>query len=74
MKFSEENLQAIGARISEERKRQGLSQDSLAAMLGYTSHTHISNVERGKKTPNLKMLCKLSEIFELEIDYFLTNL
>ena len=70
MKFNKEKLQVIGARISEERKRQKLSQGSLATMLGYTSHSYISNVENGKKPPSLKMLCNLSEIFEVDIDYF----
>lgn len=74
MKLSEKELMVIGARISTERKRQGLTQRRLATMLGYTSHSYLSNVERGKKKPSLNMLCELSEIFEVELEYFLTEL
>ncbi len=74
MKLSEKELMAIGARISTERKRQGLTQCRLATMLGYTGHSYLSNVERGKKKPSLNMLYGLSEIFEVEVDYFLTKL
>ncbi|MBR0403820.1 MAG: helix-turn-helix transcriptional regulator [Eggerthellaceae bacterium] len=43
-------------------------------MLGLTSHSHISRVECGKKTPSLNMLDALSEIFGVEMNYFFTKL
>ena len=74
MKIDEKDLRTIGANVRAERKRQGLSQDRLATMLGYTSHTFLSNVENGKKKPSLSMLFKLSEIFEVDINYFFTKI
>jgi transcriptional regulator with XRE-family HTH domain len=74
MALSEEKLRVIGTRVAIERTRLGLTQGCLAAMLGLTSHSHISRVECGKKTPSLSMLDALSEIFEVEMNYFFTKL
>lgn len=43
----------IGIRIMTKRKECGLSQETLAEIIGY-SKNHLSSVERGKYTPYYK--------------------
>ena len=59
-------------RLRELRKRKGLTQSDLAEKLGVTSMS-ISRYENGKDEINNKNLKKLSEIFDVSIDYLLGN-
>ena len=74
MDVNESQLKNIGPALARERKRRGMTQSQLAYMLGYTNHSHISNIERGKKIPNLSTLEKLTIIFDVDINYFLTKI
>lgn len=54
----------IGKRICECRKSKGISQESLAALVGLSA-TALSFIENGEvyvKTDNLYKLCKVLEI------------
>lgn len=57
----------IGNRISEFRKSNGLSQESLAERVGVARQT-ISKWELGETSPDLKQAKKLSEIFDVNLD------
>jgi y4mF family transcriptional regulator len=50
--------EALGRLIREQRKRQGLRQAELAAMIG-ASHVFLGDVEKGKPTVQLGRVLKL---------------
>lgn len=53
------NKQDLGFRITEKRKRLGLSQSQLGEMLG-TSHAAVSDIERGKTNLNVEDISKIA--------------
>ena len=58
--------------IRELRKSKKLSQKQLADML-FVNQTAVSQWERNVTTPNSVTLKKLSELFDVSIDYILGN-
>jgi len=62
--------QTIGKRISENRKRLGLTQDALAEKLGVTAQA-VSKWENDQSCPDITMLPKLAEIFDISTDVLL---
>lgn len=59
----------IGAKIKELRHKRGINQDELADMLDTTKQT-ISRYEKGDRQANQDILFKLSDIFNVSVDYF----
>lgn len=62
--------QTIGKRISENRKRLGLTQDALAEQLGVTAQA-VSKWENDQSCPDITMLPRLAEIFGITTDELL---
>ena len=60
----------IGKRISELRKRQGITQEQLADILG-TTRQAVSKWESGKSNPDLDYVIRMGGIFEVSMDYLL---
>ena len=61
----------IGKQIASGRKEKGLSQLDLAEMLFVTPQA-VSKWERGESVPDVFMLAKISDIFDVyDIGYFL---
>ena len=50
------------------RKKKGLSQDSLAEMLGYKSYTTIQKWESGVSEPPIKALRKMADMFGVDMN------
>lgn len=61
----------IGPAIRERRKSQALTLQELADRCGL-SVAFISQVERGKTTPSIMSLLKLSEALDVDMNYFIT--
>jgi len=61
-----------GKYISDNRKKQGLSQKELAEKLNITDKA-ISKWERGLSFPDISMLIPLSEILEITLYDLLTG-
>lgn len=59
----------LGTRISEIRKRRGISQKELAQMMGVTPST-ISQLESNRIYPSIPALIKIAEIFGVSVGYF----
>lgn len=59
---------AIGARIAEERKKLGLTQDELSEKI-FLGRIAVSQIETGKKLPNTKTATLLCELFNCEMAY-----
>lgn len=57
----------VGRRIREQRTREGMSQDDLAARV-YVSRQTISSWENDKTYPDVQSLLLLSEIFGVTVD------
>ena len=62
----------IGNRISELRKKKGLSQEELAEKIGVARQT-ISKWELGETSPDLKQSKELSKIFNVSLDELTDN-
>lgn len=60
----------IGNRIKEHRMKLGMSQRDLAKCLE-VSDTAISAIERGSNYPSIETLKKISDMFNISIDYLL---
>ena len=58
--------------LKEIRKKKNLNQLKVAFDLSI-SREAISYYENGKRSPNLEMLVKLSEYFNVSIDYLITG-
>jgi len=58
----------IGQRIRLERKRMGISQETLASDLDVSVH-YLGELERGKRIVSLNMAEKLCRYFHLSLDY-----
>ncbi|MCH5171744.1 MAG: helix-turn-helix transcriptional regulator [Erysipelotrichales bacterium] len=68
-----ENLKiTIGKNIQELRKSNNLTQNELAAKLNYTPKA-ISKWERGESIPELETLISISKIFNVTVDYLLSD-
>lgn len=60
----------LGARIREIRKAKGLSQESLAEMIGIEPR-HVSRIEVGKSYPTISRLEKISGVLGVPLrDFF----
>ena len=69
---NEQNYNEIlGKRLSEYRKKNSLSQQALADMVGYSSFQSISNIENGKQPIKKDMAKQFARIFGIEENYFL---
>jgi len=60
----------IGECIHIARRRQGLTQERLAELVGVTAH-HISRIERGKESPSIHLIHKIATTFGLELNELL---
>ena len=50
-----------------------LSLQQLAMMLGYSSHSYLSELEAGKKVPTAEFVLKIARLFDVTTDYLLKD-
>lgn len=58
--------------LREIRKKRGLNQQRVAMDLNITREA-LSHYENGRRDPSLSMLIRLSEYFNVSIDYLITG-
>jgi transcriptional regulator with XRE-family HTH domain len=58
--------EALGAELTRQRTKRRWSQERLAEKLGYDV-SYIGQLERGEKSPTLRTLMNLAEVFELKL-------
>ena len=58
--------------LKEIRKKKKLNQQKVAFDL-FISREALSHYENGKRNPDLKMLVKLSDYYNVSIDYLITG-
>ena len=62
------DLTTVGERIRGLRELEGLSQDQLATMLGF-SKVHLSKVENGKQGFSPEYMMRIADHFGMTLDY-----
>ena len=70
-KHSFEFSWAVGNRIYQLRTARGMSQRDLALTLGNHSNELVARWERGASSPSAETLVKLSEFFDVSVDWIL---
>lgn len=63
---------SFAERLSELRKKRGLSQEELAAKLG-TQGPAIGRYERGAAKPTIEVASKIARILGVSLDYLVGN-
>jgi uncharacterized protein YjbI with pentapeptide repeats len=66
------NTKMIGNRIAEARKKKNISQAQLAGFL-FISPQAVGKWERGESSPDIITFNRLSEILDVELNYFSEN-
>ena len=56
--------------LKELRKERNLTQEELGELIGI-SKVSISNYENGKRNPDVEMLLKFSDYYNVSIDYLI---
>jgi transcriptional regulator with XRE-family HTH domain len=58
-------MERFGEKLRTLRERRGLSVRQLASLLGINSHSHIINLEAGRKKPSVDLILKVSDLFNV---------
>ena len=66
-------MQKFGEKLRILRKRQGITLKELAPLTGYATHSHISEIESGKKKPPLEFVMKVASLFHISLDQLLND-
>lgn len=67
MKTKEERRGTIGRNIKRFREERNLSQTQLAKKL-WIHRTSLAGYEVGKRLPDIFMLCRMADIFDVSLD------
>ena len=62
----------VGKNIRILRTRKKMTQDALAEKL-FVSHQTVSNYETGKRIPDIDMLIRIADIYEVTLEQLLTQ-
>lgn len=60
------DIQTLGMRLKEARKRKGLSMKEAAALMNYT-YQWVDNVEGGRREPTIADLARLAEAVDMRL-------
>lgn len=64
----------LGKRLRKLRKKLKLTQKELAKKIkGEIDYTYIGKIERGNQNPSLKILKKISDTLDVELEFFFSN-
>lgn len=67
------SIQRFGEKLHALRVRRGLTLKELAHALGYVAHSHISELEAGKKQPTAELVLKVAHLFDVATDRLLKD-
>jgi transcriptional regulator with XRE-family HTH domain len=65
-------MDRFGEKLAVLRQQQSLTLRQLGEMLG-VHHTFISQLEKGKTTPNARMIIKIADIFGVSADQLMRD-
>jgi transcriptional regulator with XRE-family HTH domain len=63
----------FGEKLHTLRMRQGMTVRELAAALEVKSHSHIVQIESGKRKPSVDLLVKIMDFFDVSCDHLLND-
>lgn len=66
-------MKRFGEKLRTLRKQNNLTLKELAQNLGYAAHSHISQIESGKKIPTVQFVIKVSDLFDVSTDQLLKD-
>lgn len=66
-------MQRFGEKLRVLRKQRAMTIVDLAAALGYTANSYISELERGKKKPTTDLVFKVAKLFNVTTDQLLDD-
>jgi len=66
-------MQRFGEKLRRLRRSQSLTLQDLARDLGYSDHTFLSRIERGKKKPSTDLVIAVAQKFNVQIDQLMLD-
>jgi XRE family transcriptional regulator of biofilm formation len=63
----------FGEKLRSLRKHHSMTLQQLAETMEYTTHSYISEIESGQKTPTVPFVLKVSRLFGVSIDELLKD-
>ncbi|GAB4581366.1 MAG: hypothetical protein Fur0022_41130 [Anaerolineales bacterium] len=66
-------MQRFGEKLHQLRKKHHITLQALATELGYIAHSHISQIESGKKIPTVEFVLKVARRFDVSTDQLLKD-
>ena len=66
-------MRRFGEKLRLLRTRHGMTLREVAAALGQRSHSHITQVEFGRRKPNVEFVMKVAQLFNVTPDLLLRD-
>ena len=66
-------MKRFGEKLRALRETHNYSQRQLASLLGISSHSHIVNLEAGRKRPSLGLIEKICQLFVITPNHLLLD-
>lgn len=66
-------MQRFGEKLRTLRLRRGLTLQELARELGLHNHSHLSNIETGKRKPSADLIIKIVQYFNIPADQLILD-
>ena len=66
-------MKRFGEKLRILRKRDGISLRKLASMLGHSSHSLVTCIERSERNPSARLVIKIADIFNVTTDQLLRD-
>ena len=66
-------MRRLGEKVRVLRERGGLTVRELAMLIGVNAHSHVVQIETGKRYPSLEVLVRLMQVFQVSCDLLLND-
>lgn len=66
-------MKRFGEKLRILRLNRGLTLAEMAQKLGYSTHAYLSEIETGRKEPNLKLVLAVANMFHCTTDELLKD-
>jgi|GEM_PF-1779927 len=64
---------SFGLKLRDLRKQHHITLQHLAEIMGYSTHSYISEIESGQKVPTVPFVIKISRLFNISLDTLLKD-
>ena len=66
-------MRRLGEKLRHLRQARGLTVRELAEALGYSGHSHLSDIETGKREPRASFIVKIADFYGVSTDQLLRD-